>query len=127
MAKKEYTYRGRTLEELKKMPFSEFLLTIPARERRSLKRGYRDEEKRLVERINKGESDIQTHCRRIVILPQMIGSQVKVYDGKNFEPVNIEPDMVGHRLGEFAQTRKKVAHSAPGIGATKSSSHMSVK
>jgi len=39
----------------------------------------------------------------------------------------IEPEMIGHYLGEFAGTRKGVSHSAPGIGATRSSAALSVK
>jgi small subunit ribosomal protein S19 len=63
----------------------------------------------------------------MIILPEMIGFSIKIYQGKEFVPVIIEPDMVGHYLGEFVLTRKRVAHSAPGIGATRSSASLSVK
>jgi small subunit ribosomal protein S19 len=127
MVKKEFTFKGKTVDELKRMNFSDFIMLIPARERRSLKRGLRPEEKMFMKKISNGEKDIKTQCRRIVVTPQMIGMKIGVYNGKSFEPVNVEGDMVGHRLGEFVMTRKNVSHSAPGIGATKSSSHMSVK
>ncbi|HLC85017.1 MAG TPA: ribosomal protein S19 family protein, partial [Candidatus Nanoarchaeia archaeon] len=38
-----------------------------------------------------------------------------------------QPEMLGHKLGEFAITKKRVAHSAPGIGATRSSASLSVR
>ena len=63
----------------------------------------------------------------MVILPEMIGTTIKVHQGKEFAPVMIEQDMIGHCLGEFVLTRKRVAHSAPGIGATRSSASLSVK
>ena len=70
---------------------------------------------------------VKTHCRDLIILPEMVSITVHVYNGKEFVPVNIAENMIGHYLGEFAVTRKKVQHSAPGIGATKSSAAMSVK
>ena len=57
----------------------------------------------------------------------MVGKIIMVYDGKTFQPVGIIGEMIGHRLGEYALTRKKVQHNAPGIGATKSSASLSVK
>ena len=48
-----------------------------------------------------------------------------VYNGKEFIPLTITAEMLGHYLGEFVLTRKKVAHSAPGIGATRSSAAQS--
>ena len=57
----------------------------------------------------------------------MVGKKIKVYSGKEFIPVTIIEEMIGHYLGEFILTRKKVAHSAPGIGATRSSAALSVK
>jgi len=63
----------------------------------------------------------------MIVLPEMLGKLIRVYNGKEYVPVAIEPEMLGHRLGEFTQTRKKVTHSAPGIGATKSSASLSVR
>ena len=71
--------------------------------------------------------NIETHCRDIVILPLMVGTTIKVHRGNRFEPVIITEEMVGHYIGEFTLTRVKVSHSSPGIGATKSSSSLSVK
>ena len=57
----------------------------------------------------------------------MIGTTIQIHSGKEFTSVEIVPEMVGHKLGEFVGTRKRVAHSAPGIGATRSSSSLSVR
>lgn len=127
MAKKEFTYKGKTLEELKKMSINEFKELLPARQRRSLKRGFTDQQKRLLKRVRNKENNIETHCRDMIILPEMIGFMVRVYNGKEFVAVGITEEMLGHYLGEFALTRQKVEHSAPGIGATRSSASLSVK
>ena len=50
-----------------------------------------------------------------------------IHNGKEFVMIKITEEMLGHRLGEFAATRKKVAHSSPGIGATRSSASLSVR
>lgn len=120
MALKEYYYKGKTLEELKKMDLTEFATLLPARLRRSLKRGLTEQQKILLKKIAKKEKNIKTHCRDMVILPQMVGITISVHQGKEFVPVNIHPEMIGHVLGEFALTRKKVTHSAPSVtGAAK--------
>jgi len=108
------------------MDIKEFMTLLPARERRSLKRGFTEEEKSAIEEIRKKDNP-KTHCRDLIILPQMISRKVRVYSGREFIQIMIEPDMIGHRLGEFVQTRRSVAHSAPGIGATRSSASLSVK
>ena len=127
MAKKEFTFKGRIAEELKKMSINELMQLLTARQRRSIKRGFTEQQKILLKKLRSNEKNIETHCRDMVILPEMIGITIKIYQGKEFVPVAIEADMVGHCLGEFAMTRKKVAHSAPGIGATRSSASLSVK
>ena len=127
MAKKEFTYRGKIMDELKQMSVQEFMQVVPARPRRSLKRGFTPAQKKLLDKIKKGKNNIETHCRDMVILPSMVGLTIKVHRGNSFQPVLIENEMMGHYLGEFAQTRKKVAHSAPGVGATRSSASISVR
>ncbi|MEM4239703.1 MAG: 30S ribosomal protein S19 [Candidatus Woesearchaeota archaeon] len=124
---KEFLLRGKKLDELKKMDLKEFMQLVPSRERRKMKRGLTDQEKNFLENLRAGEKDPKTHCRDIIVLPEMIGKLIKVYNGKEYVPVAVEPEMIGHRLGEFAQTRRKVTHSAPGIGATRSSASLSVK
>ena len=127
MAKKEFTYKGKTIDELKKLSLNELAQLLPSRQRRKIKRGFIDQHKILIKKLRSNEKNIETHDRDMIILPEMIGSTIKVYNGKDFMPVMIEPEMIGHYLGEFALTRKKVAHSAPGIGATRSSASLSVK
>ena len=127
MAKKEFTYKGKTIEELKKMSLNELSQLLTSRQRRSLKRGYTEQQKILLKKLRANEKNIETHCRNIIVLPEMVGKTIKIYQGKEFIPVTVELNMVGHYLGEFALTRKKVVHSAPGIGATRSSASLSVK
>lgn len=127
MVKKEFTYKGKTTEELKKMSVNELAQLLPSRQRRSLKRGFTDQQKTLLKKLRANEKNIKTHCRDAIILPEMVGSIIKIHSGREFMPVTIEPDMIGHCLGEFVLTRKKVQHSAPGIGATRSSASLSVK
>ncbi len=127
MAKKEFTYKGKTIAELQAMSLDEFMKIVPSRIRRSMKRGFTEEEKKLLMKVKKNKKNIETHCRDMVILPEMVGQTIKVHSGKEFFPVIIQAEMLGHVLGEFVMTRKKVEHSAPGIGATKSSSSLSLK
>lgn len=127
MVKKEFVYRGRKLGELKSLSIKEIAELLPARARRSLKRGLKDEHKIILKKIKKGDTNLKTHCRDMIILPEMVDSVIKIYNGKEYATVNIQPEMIGHYLGEFAPTRKNVSHSAPGIGATRSSANISVK
>ncbi len=126
---KKKKYRGKTLDELKNMSFLEFSKLLTARERRSL---IRNENlhlkflKKASKKIQKGKMP-RTHFRDLVIIPQFIGWTVGIHNGKEFVPVKITEEMIGHRLGEFVLNRKPVKHGAAGIGATKGSSHLSVK
>ena len=58
---------------------------------------------------------------------EFVGKTISVYSGQTFVPVEIKPEMIGHYLGEFAITRRGVAHSGPGVGATRSSKHVALK
>ncbi|MBI4143676.1 30S ribosomal protein S19 [Candidatus Woesearchaeota archaeon] len=124
---KEFTLRGKTLEEIKKMDTQEFTKLLTSRERRAIKRGTTHQQKMLIKAVKENKKTLKTHARDLVILPDMIGKTIKIYSGKDWVPVLIEADMLGHRLGEFALTRKKVTHSAPGVGATRSSAALSVR
>ncbi|HEB37068.1 MAG TPA: 30S ribosomal protein S19 [Thermoplasmatales archaeon] len=129
IAQKEFFYRGKSVEELLKMPLDELINLLPSRARRTLKRGLTREQDKLVRDVKKAEDGeiIKTHCRNMIILPSFIGKTIGVYNGKEFQPVRIQPEMVGHYLGEFALTRKRVKHSGPGVGATRSSKYMPLK
>lgn len=127
MAKKELLWRGKTQEDMQKMDIKEFAQFVTARERRKLRRGFTAMEKALIRDIQRGEKLIKTHCRDMVVIPLMLGKMMYVYTGKEFVQFQVTLEMLGHRLGEFALTRKSVHHSAPGIGATRSSAAISVK
>ena len=119
---KEFAYKGKTIDELKKLSIEEFSKLIPARQRRSLTRGLTEQQKILLKKISKNKTkQIKTHVRDMIILPEMIGSSLLVYNGKEWTDVKIVDEMLGHYLGEFSLTRRRVSHSAPGIGATRSS------
>jgi len=124
---KELKWRGLSEEEVKNLEMSKFLELIPARRRRTLKRGFTDAQKVFLEKIKKGDSDLKTHCRDLVILPNMVGKIIKVYNGKEFFQIIITLEMLGHCLGEYAHTRKSVSHSSAGVGATRSSKAVSAR
>ncbi len=126
MAKKEFTYRGKTLEELNSMSINDFAGLVPARQRRSLKRERTDSQRIFMSKVMKS-NNIKTKCRDVIIIPQMVGKNIRIHNGKDFIPILIQPEMVGHYLGEFVLTRKRVTHHAPGVGATRSSASLSVR
>lgn len=119
-------FRGKSIDDLKKMSIKEFAGLLNARERRTLLRGFSDSQKKVINKLKAGKQP-KTHSREMIILPDMVDKIVKVHDGKNFVVVRISPEMLGHRFGEFVLTRKRVIHHAPGIGATRSSVSLSVK
>lgn len=127
MAKKEFIYRGKNLEELQNLTEKEFAMLLPARQRRTILRGFNDYQKVFLKKLRKGKNNVETHCRDMIVLPEMVGKTLLIHKGNKFEGVLIQPEMIGHYLGEFATTRNRVSHSAPGVGATRSSSSVSVK
>jgi len=121
-------YRGKTLEELKNMSLEEFSRLLPSRERRSLLRSLTERQKKLLEEIRKDREKFhKTHERDMIVLPEMVGVKLGVYNGKEYKPLTITFEMLGHRLGEFSLTRGRVLHSAPGAGATRGSKHIPLK
>ncbi|MCZ3364667.1 MULTISPECIES: 30S ribosomal protein S19 [Methanobacterium] len=136
MARKEFVYRGYTLEELQQMPLDNVIDLFPSRQRRSLKRGFLPRQKKVLEKIRKLKKDenkggrpqiIKTHCRDMIVLPEMVGVTFGIYNGKEFTEVTIQPEMIGCYFGEFAPTRKRVEHGDPGMGATRSSMFVPLK
>lgn len=123
---KNFTYRGKSLDELKKMDMDEFSELLPARQRRSLQRGLDERQKKLLKDIRDNDY-VETHARNMIIVPEMVGKTIGVYNGEDFIEVEIEDRMIGHYLGEFTRNRKKVEHSAPGLGATRSSKYIPLK
>lgn len=126
--KKEFTYRGYTMEELLAMPFDEVLSLMPSRVRRTFTRGLNEEQRTCFEKIKSGRYKIvRTHRRDVPIVPEFVGKTVAVHNGKEFKEFEIRAEMIGHFLGEFAVTRKSVKHSGPGVGATRSSKFLPLK
>jgi small subunit ribosomal protein S19 len=146
---KTFKYRGKTLEELLSMSMDEFIKLLPARARRSLLResnsnvrarriqmGYKESPRmKLLEKVMKARKlmsegknvVIKTHVRDMIVLPVMVGLTIAVHNGKEFIPVKIVPEMIGHYLGEFAPTCKKVEHGEPGLKATRSTLFVAMK
>ncbi|MDA4130951.1 MAG: 30S ribosomal protein S19 [Thaumarchaeota archaeon] len=129
---KEFKYRGFSIEQLQGMSFDSFLGLLHSRQRRSLNRGISDEKKKLIEETRlakdgKIKNPIKTHARDMVILPYMVSLSIQVHSGKEFVPLEIKPEMVGHYIGEYVITNKKVVHGTPGIGASRSSLYVPLK
>jgi len=125
--KREFRYRGYTLEELQKMSLEELAEILPARARRKIRRGLPEHFINFLNKVRKSDKPVRTHYRDMIVLPEMVGKTIEIHNGKTFVPVTIMPEMIGHYLGEFALTRKEVKHSGPGVGATRSSKYVPLK
>lgn len=129
MAKKEFTFRGKNLEELQAMSIGDFAELCDSRARRSLKKGY---DKKILASVEKKRGDvkakpIRTHNRDIIIIPALVGATFAVYRGNSFERLDVTEQMLGHYIGEFVFTRKRLQHGKAGIGATKSSTAITAR
>ncbi len=129
---KKFEFRGMSMEELEKVPLEKLFQMFPSRQRRSLTRGITDGKRKLIEEIKaakagKNKNPIKTHVRDLIILPYMVGVTVNVFSGKEFQAVNIVPEMISHYLGEYVITNKRVTHGAPGVGASRSSLYVPLK
>ena len=129
----EFTYRGHTLDELQALSLEEVAELLPARQRRSITRGLTRGQQVLLDKARAADpeetakSPIRTHQRDMPVLPAMIGLTFAVHNGQEFERVEVEPQMLGHYLGEFQLTRNRVEHGQAGIGATRSSKFVPLK
>ncbi|KAH9965030.1 ribosomal protein S19-domain-containing protein [Lactifluus volemus] len=97
-----FSYRGIELDKLLDLSNEEI---VHARARRRFQQRAPPNEKPAV---------VKTHLRDMIIVPEMIGSMVGIYNGKVFNAVEIKPEMVGHYLGEFSVSYKPVKHGRPG-------------
>jgi small subunit ribosomal protein S15e len=127
---RKYSYRGVDLDQLLDMSTDELVKLFPARARRRFQRGLKRKPMALIKKLRKAKKDapagekpegVRTHLRNMIIVPEMIGSIIGVYNGKTFNQVEIKPEMIGHYLAEFSISYKPVKHGRPGIGATHSS------
>jgi small subunit ribosomal protein S19 len=128
MAIIKFKFKGKTPDELETMKLEEFVALLPSAKRRSFKRGLTKEQEQFLKTLRADDKKIvRTHCRDMIILPEMLGRKIAVYNGKEFMYIDIKLEMLGHRLGEYAPTRKSIKHSAAGIGATRSTKFISVR
>jgi small subunit ribosomal protein S19 len=131
MAIERVAYRGKTATELNTVSPADYLKMVKSRQRRSMKRNGIDYKKLLakVEKYKaKGlDKPIRTQVREAMIIPSWIGLKFAVHNGKEFMPLLITANMLGHRLGEYSYSTKPVRHSAPGIRATRGSKFLAVK
>ncbi len=129
---KEFTYYGLATKELENLSNDELFKLLTARARRSLKRGINDGKRKLIDEIKEAKAGnnkntIKTHLRDLIILPYMVGVTVNVFSGKEFMPITISNEMIGHYLGEYVITNKRVTHGAPGVGSSRSSLYVPLK
>ncbi len=130
---KQFTFKGKTIEELKKISIEEFSKLVDSRARRSLKRNQNKfldkkiENALKVKETGKYPKPIKTHSRDTIIIPKMVGLNFAIYNGKEFETREILPEMLGHYFGELVLTRKRLMHGKAGIGATKSSTAITAR
>ena len=87
----------------------------------------------MVERVKKSKLNLEpgekptpvnTRLRNAIILPEMVGGVIGVYTGRDYLPVEIKFNMIGHYLAELAVSYKRTKHSKTGKGATRSSKHV---
>ncbi|KAD6453043.1 hypothetical protein E3N88_07748 [Mikania micrantha] len=133
---KKFSFRGVDLDALLDMSTDELVKLFTARARRRFQRGLKRKPMALIKKLRKAKREappgekpelVKTHLRNMIIVPEMIGSVVGVYNGKTFNQIEIKPEMIGHYLAEFSISYKPVKHGRPGIGATHSSRFIPLK
>ncbi|KAF2972297.1 hypothetical protein GQX73_g1308 [Xylaria multiplex] len=154
---RKFSYRGVELDNLLELGSDDLRTLFHARARRRLSRGLRRKPMGLVRKLrtakqnaapnekasrlpcipsetvlltgimNVQPAEVRTHLRNMIVVPEMIGSVVAIYNGKVFNSVEIRPEMVGHYVGEFSISYTPVKHGRPGIGATHSSRFIPLK
>merc|ERR1712025_208228 len=133
---RKYTYRGVDLDQLLDMNNEGLMELFTCRIRRKFNRGLKRKPMALIKKLRKKKKEcpvnekpdvVKTHLRNMIVVPEMTGSIVDVYNGKVFTQVEIKPEMIGHYLGGFSISYKPVKHGRPGIGATHSSRFIPLK
>ncbi|ORY53781.1 40S ribosomal protein S15 [Rhizoclosmatium globosum] len=109
---------------------------VHCRARRRFQRGLKRKPMGLIKKLraakkavtgNDKPEAVKTHLRNMIIVPEMVGSVIGVYNGKTFNQIEIKAEMIGHYLAEFSITYKPVGHGRPGIGASGSSKFVPLK
>ena len=133
---REFKFRGYAPEQLQTLSIENLLPLLNARQRRSLDKRVStymtDDKRKLREKVKLArdgrlKGHLRTHVRDMIILPDMVGLTIHVHNGKEFVQINIKPEMIGHYLGEYAITNKRVQHGAPGVGSSRSSLYVPLK
>ncbi|CAN7037496.1 unnamed protein product [Brassica rapa subsp. trilocularis] len=149
---KKFSYKGVDLETLLEMPTDDLVKLFPARIQRRLSRGLTRKPLALIKTLRNAKRNapagekpevVRTHLRNMVIMPEIIGSIIGVYNGETFNQIEIKPEMMGHYLAEFSIeikpemmghylaefsiSYKPVKHGRPGQGATPSSRFIPLK
>ncbi|MDO8633809.1 MAG: ribosomal protein S19 family protein [archaeon] len=133
MVKKDFSFRGKSMPELVSMSVEDFGVIAGTRIKRRIKRGV---DKKFLKKIEfaytekasgKTPKALRTHLRDFPVVPKMIGLRIDVHNGNSFAVVDMKEKMLGHYLGEFALTRKRLKHGKAGIGATKSSTAITAR
>ena len=112
--KKELTFKGKTLEELMKLDVREFAKLIDSRARRTVLRNFQEHEKFVMlvkEKLKKGKKSVKTHRRDLVVVPELVGVRLQIYNGRDFVSVDLTIESLGHKFGEFAPTRTRARHN----------------
>ena len=114
---KKFSYRGVDVADLINLSTEEFVPLLHSRGRRKFKSGINAKTQRFMAKLRKAKAEagpdgkpapVKTHLRNCMVVPEMIGNIVGVYNGKVFNAVDIRPEMVGKYLGEFSITYKPV-------------------
>ncbi|KAL8365925.1 hypothetical protein RB595_004619 [Gaeumannomyces hyphopodioides] len=133
---RKFSYRGIDLDQLLDLTSDQLRDVVHARARRRINRGLKRKPMGLIKKLRKAKQEakpnekpdlVKTHLRDMIVVPEMIGSVIGIYSGKEFNQVEIKPEMVGHYLAEFSISYKPVKHGRPGIGATHSSRFIPLK
>ncbi|MCJ1419792.1 ribosomal protein S15 [Xylographa parallela] len=108
---RKFSYRGIDLDQLLDLSSEQLRDVVHARARRRFNRGLNRGPLRLIKKLRKSKQEakpnekpdlVKTHLRDMIVVPEMIGSVIGIYSGKEFNQVEIKPEMVGHYLGEFS-------------------------
>ena len=136
-AQRNYTFRGKTLDDLRAMEVPEFVKLLSSQRRRYISREFGVKHIHLIKKLkaardavkNPGEKPacVRTHLRSMVILPEFVDNVIGIYNGKEFIEIQVKPEMIGHVLADFSMPKKLVKHSKAGVGATRGSSATSLK
>ncbi|AYO42417.1 40S ribosomal protein S15 [Malassezia restricta CBS 7877] len=122
---RKFSYRGVDLDDLLDMSNEDFVKLVHARARRRFSRGLKRRPMALIKKLRKAKKEAQpnekpavvrTHMRDMIVVPEMIGSMIGVYNGKVFTTVEIKPEMTGHYLGEFAISYIPTRHGKGSLG-----------